>query len=198
MTSFKSEKQIKFGYIKSIIIGLVIPLGYLFYWYAWYPATINEFLLLTRETQIANGVITNAEEIEDYVDLYEGRKTVKTLDFNFEYSFSLPNGKSVTSFGSEAGPLPGFLSNVPNKPFPIKVEYLSGSPKTNRIMATWTGEKTLLQWFRHKVVIGLIGFIFCCYLGYSIFKSGKKSYKVEISGYNTWLQDYYSKQKSSR
>ena len=166
---------------------MIIPFGYLWLWYIFYPATVNEYLLLTNKSEIANGYITKAKEIEDYVDVYEGRSTVKTLDFNFEYTFILPNGESINSNGSEVGALPDFLSNVSSKPYPIQIEYIPNYPETNRVKATWTGEKSLFQWFRRKVAIELLIFIFFCYWGYKIFKDGKHNYKVKMSEYNKFV-----------
>ena len=89
MSNFKSRKKIKFDYIKSILTSLAIPIGYLWLWYVYYPSTLNEFLLLTNKSEVANRYITKAEEIEDYVEFYEGRRIEKTLDFKFEYILTL-------------------------------------------------------------------------------------------------------------
>lgn len=190
MSNFKSKRIIKFDYIRSIVTSLVIPIGYLWLWFICYPSTVNEFLLLTNNSEIANGYVTKAEEIKDYVEVYEGRKIEKTLDFNFEYTFTLPNGNNVTSFGSEVGALPDILSNVSLKPYPVQVEYIANNPETNRVKATWTGEKSLFQWFRHKVIIGLLIFLAFCYWAYRVFKDGKKDYKTEITKYNKAMQEH--------
>jgi len=192
MSNFKSRKKIKFDYIKSILTSLAIPIGYLWLWYVYYPSTLNEFLLLTNKSEVANGYITKAEEIEDYVEFYEGRRIEKTLDFNFEYIFTLSNGKTITSYGSEVGALPDVLSNVSSKPYAIQIEYLPDNPETNRVKASWTGEKSLFQWFRQKVFIELIIFILCCSLALAIFKTGKKNYQNEISENDKAVHDYYS------
>jgi hypothetical protein len=89
MGTFKTERRIKFDYIRSIITSLAIPIGCLLLWYFFYPSTLNEFLLLTHNTKVAPGQITKAEEIEDYVETNNDRKIERTLDFNFEYTFKL-------------------------------------------------------------------------------------------------------------
>ncbi|XVJ64731.1 MAG: hypothetical protein HEQ40_00620 [Lacibacter sp.] len=195
MGTFKTERRIKFDYIRSIITGLAIPIGCLLLWYFFYPSTLNEFLLLTHNTKVAPGQITKAEEIEDYVETNNDRKIERTLDFNFEYTFRLPDGKSVTSFGSEVGALPEELANVKDKPFAVEVEYLTDNPETNRVKAAWTGEKSLFQWFRHKFIIGFLIFLFCCWWGFRVLKDGKKNYTMEIKEYNKILQEYRAKQK---
>jgi hypothetical protein len=190
MGTFKTERRIKFDYIRSIITSLAIPIGCLLLWYFFYPSTLNEFLLLTHNTKVAPGQITKAEEIEDYVETNNDRKIERTLDFNFEYTFKLPDGKSVTSFGSEVGSLPEELANVKDKPFPIEVEYLTKNPETNRVKAAWTGEKSLFLWFRHKFIIGFLIFLFCCWWGFKVLKDGRKNYTTEIKEYNKILQEY--------
>jgi hypothetical protein len=189
MGTFKTERRIKFDYIKSIISGLIIPIGYLLLWYFYFPNTLDEFLLLTQNTKMALGQITKAEEIEDYVETNNDRKIERTLDFDFEYTFKLPDGKSVLSFGSEVGSLPDELINVKNTPFPVEVEYLTANPETNRVKANWTGEKSLFKWFRHKFIIGFLIFLFCCWLGFRVIKDGNKNYTAEIKDYNKILQE---------
>ncbi len=162
-------------YVKSVLLSLIIPVVYLSLWIILIPSTFNEYLLLTHKTKIINGFVTKAEEISDYVEAYEGKKTIKTLYFNFEYSFKLPDGATLNTYGSEDGALPEILSNVHTEPYPVQIEYLSNNPETNRIIASWTGEKSLFGWFRRKVTIGLLGFIVCCFWSYSIFIKGKKN-----------------------
>lgn len=185
MAKFKTERKIKFDYTKSIVTSIAVPIACLVLWYFFYPSTLNEFLLFTHNTKIAKGTIIKAEEVEDYVETNNDRKIERTLDFNFEYTFQLPNGKYVTSFGSESGALPDDLLNIKEKTLPIEVEYLPSNPETNHVKAPWTGEKSLLQWFRHKFVIGLIIFIFCCYIGFAAYKDGKKNYIAEIKEYKS-------------
>ena len=197
MGTFKTERRIKVDYIRSIITGLAIPIGCLLLWYFFYPSTLNEFLLLTHNTKVAPGQVTKAEEIEDYVETNNDRKIERTLDFNFEYTFKLPDGKLVTSFGSEVGALPDELANVKDKPFPVEVEYLRDNPETNRVKAAWTGEKSLFQWFRHKFIIGFLIFLFCCWWGFKVLKDGKKNYRMEINDHNKILQEYRANQKKN-
>lgn len=178
MSIFNKEEKIKLKYYQSYLVRIIIPLAYLYLWYTYYPSTIDEFLLLTQKTEISNGFITKAEEIEDYVDVSDGRRTVKELDFNFEYYFITSRGDTITSFGSKPGRLPDFLENVRKNPFPVKVEYLLDHPEINRISAVWTtGVKSLYQWFLKKIIWGLAGFIFSCYLSFYLFKDVWKKYK---------------------
>jgi len=189
MSTFKSERKIKLAYFKAIVIAILLPVGYIYFWFLLSPSTINEFLLLTNKVQIANGYIIHAEELEDYVDTNNDRSIEKKLDYNFEYTFTLPDGKVIKSFGSEAGALPEILSNIQSHPYPVKVEYLSNNPKVNRIKASWTGEQNLWKWFQHKVLLGLLGLLFFCYLSYLFFKDGRKNYNCDISIYIKSVQD---------
>jgi hypothetical protein len=190
---FKSERRIKFDYARAIITSLVLPIGYLLLWYYSFPATWRELQLLTHNTKTTNGYVTKAEEIEDYVETNNDRKIERKLDFTFEYSFTLPNGESITSYGSEPGPLPDDLRNISEKVKQVEVEYLPNNPQTNRIKAMWTGEKSILQWFRHRFVIGFLVFLFFCYWGYLIYKGGRKNYSKELADYNKAVQEYRSK-----
>jgi hypothetical protein len=194
MGTFKTERKIKFDYIKSLTSGFAVPILYLLLWYYFYPSTLNEFLLLTNKTNVASGQITRAEEVEDYIETNNDRKIERTLDFHYEYTFKLPNGKSVTSIGSEAGALPVVLLKVKDKPLPIEVEYLASNPETNRVKASWTGEKSLFQWFRQKFIIGFLIFLFCFWWGFQIIKDGRKNYKKEIIEYNKIVEEYRSQQ----
>lgn len=173
--------------------GFAIPIACLLLWYYFYPSSLNELLLLTNNTKVAKGQITQADEVEDYVETNNDRKVERTLDFHFEYTFKLPNGKTVTSYGSEVGALPDDLLDVKEKPFIIEVEYLANNPETNRVKASWTGEKSLFGWFRNKFLGGFLIFLFCCWWGFIVIKDGKNNYKTEIKEYNNTLQEYRSR-----
>ena len=119
----------------SLLAGIAIPSVYLWLWYTFYPNTINEYLLITHKTVVANGFIVKAEQIEDYVETNNDRTIEKTINFTFEYNFTLPTGKTITSFGSEVGPLPDHLVNVETTPYPVEVEYLPNDPTINRVFS---------------------------------------------------------------
>lgn len=198
MGTFKTIGRIKFDYIKSIITGLAIPIGYLLFWCFFYPDTINEFMLLTEKTKVVTGQVTKAKQIEDYVETNDDRKIERKLDFDFEYTFKLPDGKLVTSFGSESGALPDELANVKDKPFPVEIEYLADNPERNRVKADWTGEKSLFQWFLHSFIIGFLILLFCCWWGFQIIKNGKMNYTMEVNVHNKIYKEYLVKQKENQ
>ncbi len=173
--SFFYYKKVELRLIKSIMVGVSIPTIAILIWLVSSLSPIKDYLLITNSTT-TTGTITKAEEFSDVAETNNGRTSEQYYFFVFDYSFVLPNGNKMESSGQEYGTLPDYLSELSSNPYQVEVEYLSDNPKENRIKGMDSNDNTILQWIRHKVVIGAIIILLCCYWGFSIIGNGFKEY----------------------
>jgi uncharacterized SAM-binding protein YcdF (DUF218 family) len=153
-----SNKSI-FKLLRSILIGLAIPIISLWLWYS--SRTTNPFdeYSLIIEGVKANGFITKVEKHEDVAELYEGRKSVQVFDYSYEYTFNLPNGNIIKSYGNEPGQIHDGLVDLEKHPYPITVQYLVRRPEINRVLEM-DNSKTVYQWIRRRMLLGLTILLF--------------------------------------
>lgn len=174
--SFFYYNKMKLRFFKSIGIGISIPIIAILIWLVSSSSPINDFWLITKST-IAKGYIIKAEEGTEVVESNEGRSSEVVYFYDYEYRFTLPSGKTMNAYGSEAGELPENLMNLEN-PYQVEVEYLADNPKVARVKGMVGNDTTVLQWIRHRIIIQTIIFLLFCYWGYSIIRDGLKEYST--------------------
>jgi len=180
----------RFKLILSLLIGLAIPTAFIWWWYDSSTIEINEFLLITHDKIKTTGFIIQAEEYDDLVESDYNRSAGVVYDFSFKYVFKLKDGSVRSSYGKENGRLPGFLSNVDNKPYPVKIEYLANNPNISRVKEYWSGNVSLFDWFRHRMVMWTILFLCCTIIGYINIKYGIKKYLTEKAELEKFAIEY--------
>jgi hypothetical protein len=173
-TVLNSSNKRKLHLIKSIIIGLAIPIVGVWIWYAASDNPVNEYLLITK-SKTTNGFITKADEQDDIVETNDGRSSEQVFYYYYEYKF-LVNGKAFISYGNEDGTLPDDLTNLAEKSFPIEVEYLPENPQISRVKGMPSGHTTVYEWLRYSVLMGVIVFLICSYFGFMSIRNGIKQY----------------------
>lgn len=180
VNKLSAKKKIKLNLVKSIIIGLAIPIVAVWLWYnSNNNNPINEYLLITQ-SKTTKGFITNAEEYEEEVDQDSGPSGIK-YSFSYDYNFRLANGKVIYAHGSEDGShLPDDMQDVSSKPYEVQVQYLPNNPDVSRVKNFLWHNETVYEWFRFNILLGLIILIVCLYIGYLIIKPGIKKYLMEI------------------
>src|ERR1019366_4062007 len=172
---FIYNNQLKFKLIRSFCFGLGIPTIAALIWLASSSSPINDYLLITNCTT-AKGYITKSEQKSEVIEFNDGRSSGIRYYYFYEYRFTLPNGKIMKSGGYEDGDLPEYFTNLGTEPYQVVVEYLSDNPKVNRIKGMDSSDNTILEWLEHKIVLGAIIILLCCYWGYTIIKNGLKQY----------------------
>ncbi|MDP1727974.1 MAG: hypothetical protein Q8M15_14410 [Bacteroidota bacterium] len=174
------KRRIQFRFVKSIFWGLAIPTIGIWMWFSSYDNPFNEYKLITS-SESTKGLITKVEPESDLVEYNDSRRSAVVYFYYYEFNFTLPNGKFITSGGKEGGDIPNYLTNVDNVPYPVEVEYLTDNPEINRVKGMSSGNKTIYEWFRYPILMGVVVLLICSYFGYLIFKGGLKDYKAELS-----------------
>lgn len=175
--TFFYNNKAKISFYRSIVVGISIPTVAFLIWFVSSSSPFSDFLLITKNTT-AKGYITRAKEGTDVVETNEGRTSYLVYFYDYIYNFSLPSGKVIDTYGSEPGQLPDYLMNL-EEPYQVEVEYLADNPKVSRIKGMNSNDTSVLQWIRHRMVIGTIVFLLFCYWGFTIIKDGKKKFKIE-------------------
>lgn len=177
---FSPKNKIKINLIKSIIIGLAIPIVAVWLWYnSSNNNPTNEYLLITQ-SKTTEGFITNAGEREEEVEPDNGPSGIK-YSFSYDYTFRLPNGKIISAYGVEDGSrLPDDMHDLAIKPYKVEVQYLPDNPEVNRVKDFLWHNSTVYEWFRFNILLGVIILIVCSYFGYLIIKAGIKKYSMEM------------------
>jgi len=174
-----NEKKIQFSFFNCIFVGIAIPIVGMWMWFSSYDNPFNEYRLITNSTS-ANGLITKVEQQSDVVEMYEGKTYGFVHSYIYEFTFKLPNGRTIQGMGKEDGYIPEFLNDTSNLPNKIIVEYLSDNPKVNRVKGMESGNKTLYEWLRYPIFIGITVLLICLYIGSIIIKGGLKVYRTEL------------------
>ena len=176
--SFFYNNKEKVRLIKSIAVGISIPVIAALIWLASSSSPLNELLLIIKG-KIAKGYITQVEEQSEEVSYNDDRSHGIRYFYTYEYSFELPTGNKITSVGAEDGEIPENLSDLNSKPYQVDVEYLASNPKICRVKEMESSSKTIWAWLRHRFSIGAIVMIFLIYWGVSIIRNGIKKYQIE-------------------
>lgn len=164
--------------IRSIFIGLTIPFVAVLLWYNSNDNNpINEYLLITQ-SRTTDGFITNAEEHEEDAEPDNAPSGTK-YSFSYNYTFTLPNGKMINSYGVEDGGLPEDMQEVNTEPYKVEVQYLAKNPEISRVKIFLWHNSTVYEWIRYNILLGLIILIACMYFGYLTIKAGIKKYSIE-------------------
>lgn len=145
---FSEKNKIKYSFIKSIIFALAFPIVGFWVWYTASGNPFNEYLLITKSKTI-KGFIVKAEEFDDVIEKNDGRTSTLVHKYNYDYWFTLPEGKTISGSGTENGTLPEYLNDLENTPYRIDVEYLSDKPEINRVKGMPSGNNTVYQWIRY-------------------------------------------------
>ncbi len=177
--TFFYNNKAKLNLYKSVGIGISIPIIAFLIWLVSSSSPINDFLLITKSST-AKGNITKAKEGTDVVEENDGRTSRQVYFYDYDYSFSLPSGKVIETYGSEPGQLPDYLTNL-EEPYKVEVEYLVNNPKVSRVKGMDSNDTSVLQWIRHRMIFQTIVFLLFCYWGFTIIRDGMKKYKTEKS-----------------
>ena len=177
---FSPKNKIKIDLLKSIIIGLTIPVVAVWLWCnANKNNPINEYLLITQ-SKTTNGFITNVEEHGEDVEPDNAPSSTK-YSFSYNYTFTLPNGKIINSYDLEEGSrIPEDMQDIASKPYKVEVQYLPDNPEASRVKDFLWHNSTVYEWIRFNILLGLIILIACSYIGYLIIKAGIKKHSKEI------------------
>ena len=172
--------KIKFALLKSIVIGLVIPIFAVWLWFNSYENdSFDEYALITK-SKTTTGFITNAEEHKEEVETNGGRSSGIKYSFSYEYTFRLQNGTTINSNGVyEGSHLPEDMQDLANKPYKVDVQYLPDNPQVNRVKDFLWHNTTVYEWFRFNILVGLIILIVCSYFGFAIIKEGVNKYLMQ-------------------
>lgn len=193
MSTYKSKTRIGIDLTWNMIVGLAILLFGFYFWRHYAGNPINEFRLITKG-RITNGYVTKAEESSEYVEQNDGRAGGMAYQFYYNYYFNLPNGKRIYDSAISGGALPEDLCCLEDKPYEVKVEYLSSNPTINRVKDFDAGSKTIGNWLWRKVLLGGILLIGCLSIGVIWIRNTIKEYKKDIKAY----KDAYSKYITSK
>lgn len=174
-----NEKRIQYRFVKSIFCGLAIPaIGM----YAWFDSNVNpynEYKLISNPSLI-NGQINKVEEYSEEVESNDSRQVDVVNYYYYEYTFELPGGKIISGSGNEVGNMPEYLKNIKNSPYPVVIEYVKDNPNINRVKGMKSHNRTIYEFLRYKILIGMIILIICSYMAYLVIKGGLKEYRTEI------------------
>ncbi len=181
------EKRIQFSFAKSIFWGIIIPIVGMWMWFSSYNNPLNEYNLITNPTT-ANGFINKVKQESDVVEYNDSRSATVVYFYYYEFTFKLPNGRTIQGGGKEFGDIPEYLADVEYTPYQVIVEYLSENPKVNRVKGMESGNKTLYEWLRYPILMGIIVLLLCSYFGFTIIKTGLKEYRTELK--NLKQQDF--------
>lgn len=139
-------KNAKLGAAKKSLGGLIVCYIAFLFWLYLGGNPIHDYLLLSRGV-VTSGHITNTWE--DVDDDNDGRAV---WTHGAEYSFQLPNGRTMTGRTLErSGRLNEKFASL-TKPYPIEVEYYPNDPTISRIKGE--GSTTLTEWIWRKALFG--------------------------------------------
>ena len=179
LVRLSDEKRVQFTFAKSIFWGIAIPIIGMWMWFSSFDNPFNEYRLITNPTT-AKGLINKVEQQSDVVEYNDSRSAAVAYFYYYEFTFKLPNGRTIQGGGKENGDIPEYLADVANTPYQIIVEYLSDNPNVNRVKGMESGKMTLYEWLRYPMFIGLIVLLLGSYFGFMIIKGGLKEYRIEF------------------
>lgn len=184
---FNLKSQININLIKSILLGIAIPVIGVWIWYVSSDNPLNEYLLITK-SQTVNGQITEVQEYDEIVEYNDGRSAGQAFYFEYKYNFRLANGLTIGGVGREDGTLPEYLRDVAENPYQTKIEYLPDNPGISRVKGMSSGNKTIYEWLRYSILSGVIVLLVCSYFAFIAIDRGIKKYrnsKKNLSSNNT-------------
>ncbi|HEA22943.1 hypothetical protein LCGC14_1378750 [marine sediment metagenome] len=119
---------------------------------------MDEYKLLTNQTNTASGYLTDAKQFDEEVESNDGRTVDIVTGFSYKYSFITSNGRTIEKNSGNYGDLP-FNKQLSDVPFKIKFEYLPNEPNVNRIKHLSINVNSLFDWFSRRLLIPLIVFV---------------------------------------
>jgi hypothetical protein len=149
--------------LQEIAWGAVWIAGAIAFWLAVAGNPIDD-LRLTVSARSASGQITDSREDAEARD--EGGTA---WHHAVAYTFTLPNGREVTSGSSGAGRLPSDLVNLKGS-VPAEIEYLPSSPSVNRLKGS--GSQSVTEWFLRKVGVGGLLLVVFAWPGVKMIRDG--------------------------
>jgi len=105
---------------------------------------LNE-LVLIRHSSIMPGFIAGWDVLDEEGDTVE-------WTYGNRYTYTLPDGRNVTSTIRDYRGLPEELPYLGGRPYPIEVEYLSDHPSVSRIRGS--GCQTVTEWLWRRIGVG--------------------------------------------
>jgi hypothetical protein len=173
------KKRIQVKLIRSISIGLSIPVVGVWLWYSSYNNPFNEFKLIIN-SRTAVGYINKAGQTSDIVEYNNDRSSKEVYSYYYEFSFYDTNGRAFTGFGTENGFIPEYLEDLNIRPHQVIVEYLPDDPGVNRVRGMPSSRKTIYEWLRFPILIGVLIFLVCIIIAIPIIKGGLKDYQNDL------------------
>jgi hypothetical protein len=179
LDGISEKKRIQVKLVRSISIGLAIPVLGLWMWFSSYNNPFNEFKLITN-SRTAVGYINKAGQTSDIVEYNNDRSSKEVYSYNYEFSFHDSNGRAFIGFGTENGFIPEYLDDLDIRPYQVVVEYLPDDPKVNRVRGMPSSRKTIYEWLRFPIFIGVLVFLICIIIAIPIIKGGIKDYQNDL------------------
>jgi len=179
LDSISEKKRIQVNLIRSVSIGLAIPIVGVWLWYSSYNNPFNELKLIIN-SKAAVGYINKAEQTSDIVEYNNDRSSKEVYSYYYEFSFYDTNGRAFTGFGTENGFIPEYLEDLNSRPYQVIVEYLPDDPGVNRVRGMPSSRKTIYEWLRYPILIGVIVFSVCISIAIPIIKGGFKDYQIDL------------------
>jgi hypothetical protein len=137
----------------------------------------DEYLLVVADKEATTGQVIFAEDFDEEVEKFDGRKVDVVSGYYYKFRFSTNQGLKVEGDRRVYGELP--LNKLSEDiPYDVKIEYVVERPELNRIVGDWNNNETLFDWFRHNVLFKLIGLLFCIVIAWIFIKGGIADFKA--------------------
>jgi|GEM_PF-3574054 hypothetical protein len=156
--------------VKIISIGIAIIVFYIwsFIGSGSLKKAIEGYEIITKDKITTVGQIINVEEFEEEHPI--GNKVDVVSGYYYKYSFNTNEAIYVESFGKSYSKMP-LNKSIKDIPFKIDVEYIESNPDINRVKNDYNND-SLFQWFKQRVLLWLLGFIFCLFIAYRVIRGG--------------------------
>lgn len=141
---------------------------------------VDEFLILTQETEFATGTVTDAAAFEQEIEKEKGNHTevVYATGYEYSYHFVTPDGTLIEKKSGNYGELP-LSKALDDIPYEVEIEYLSTNPEISRISGLWSNNTTLLVWFKRNLLFKLIILGIGLYFSFLFMRAEVKNHQIE-------------------
>lgn len=156
--------------LKNISIGVAIIVVYLwcFIGSGSFKKATDGYIIITKDKITTEGQIIGVEDFEEEHPI--GNKVDVVNGYYYKYSFNTNDGIYVESFDKSYSEMP-LNKSITDIPYKIDVEYIESNPDINRIKNDYNND-SLFQWFKQRILLWLLGFIFCLFIAYRFIKGG--------------------------
>lgn len=176
-----AKQWVRYDLVKSILLALLLP-GFTFWFLVLDPNFINPLkknIEFVRQKKLqTNGIITNAEKEEDYLEHYDSRVITKIHGYAYDYTFYTNKGKKINSKVFEYGDLPD-NKEINEIPFNVKIQYLENDPKNNKIVGVPYRNMTLWDIFRTELLFPFILILLFSFIAFKMIEKAIFKYKQD-------------------